>query len=446
MNKLLSKLKERLLLTFRQDFWKQLITNMSTALVAEIGVTVLGFIVTAIIIRTLGNHSYGIFTLVLAFANTATRLTSLQTWQGVIKFGSEALVKENPQRLESILKISLLTDFIMTFIGIIVAWNVAGIVGSISNWDQEIISFAKWISLLLIVNLSGTPTGLLRILNQFKLITAYRLLAGLVKLILVLLFIIVFDLGVFGIIIAYIIGEFLGIFYLYSSFIQIVINDDMISMHGILGSPIKLEGKSFLRFSFLTNLTSITDIPSKEFDAFILSTISFEIVAVFKVYKQIGQVLYKLVNPLSQAILPQFSELVAQNRRKECYQKMTSLRNKSILILVPLTILLSVGSLLVLYILFGKIYLTYWYVLLSYLLARSFALASASIHPLFIAFNYVKKNVFFSIIANLSYMGLALVLTRYIGIMGIVAALAAEYIIMIGLKTLTLKKEFDNSD
>ena len=49
MNKLLSKLKERLLLTFRQDFWKQLITNMSTALVAEIGVTVLGFIVTAII-------------------------------------------------------------------------------------------------------------------------------------------------------------------------------------------------------------------------------------------------------------------------------------------------------------------------------------------------------------------------------------------------------------
>ena len=442
MRNLIERIRLRIEKVMEQRFWKQLFTNMSTALLAEVGVTILSFIMTAIVIRRLGNTSYGIFVLTLAFATTATRLTSFQTWQGVIKYGSEALVSNDSAYLQSILKVSWVMDFVTTALGILVSWLLVPLIGGLLKWDASILQYARLMSITLVLNLSNTPTGLLRILNRFAVITSYRIFASGMKLVLVVIGIFFADLGVMGVVLGHVGGELLGIAYLYICTAHIIIKSSFVSVRGIVNSDMIFCGKTFFRFSFWANLTNIADVPSKEFDAFVLSTISYDIVAVFKVYKQIGQVLYKLVNPISQAILPQFSELVAQNKGKECYQKMVTLRNKSLLLLIPLTLALCVGSLIVLNILFGEIYLTYWYVLLSFLLARAFALASASIHPLFIALGYVKKNVAFSLIANLAYMVSAVILVNNIGILGVVVALTIEYVIMIGLKTYTLQKSF----
>ncbi|NLK55795.1 MAG: oligosaccharide flippase family protein [Bacteroidales bacterium] len=442
MRNWIDRIKLRIAKTLEQRFWKQLFTNMSTALLAEVGVTILTFGMTAVVIRRLGNTAYGVFVLALAFATMATRLTSFQTWQGVIKFGSEALVRSDAKRLQSILKVSWIIDFVFTALGIFLTWLLVPLIGSLMEWDASLIQYARWMSITLALNLSNTPTGLLRIMDRFAVITSYRILTSGMKLTLVVVGIYVMDLGIIGVVLGHVAGELLGIGYLYIRMACIIVKSSLVSVRDIMSSNISMCGRMFFRFSFWANLTNITDVPSKEFDAFVLSTISYDVVAVFKVFKQIGQVLYKLVNPISQAILPQFSELVAQNKGKECYRKMVTLRNKTLLLLIPLTLVLCVGSLIVLNFLFGEIYLTYWYVLLSFLLARAFALASASIHPLFVALNYVKKNVAFSLIANLVYMGSAVILVRQIGIMGIVVALSIEYVLMIGLKTYTLKKNF----
>ena len=108
---------------------------------------------------------------------------------------------------------------------------------------------------------------------------------------------------------------------------------------------------------FWTNVTSSIDIPAKQFDVFIISTFSYELVAVFKVYKQIGAFLLQLSTPISQAILPQFSDLVARGKQKECYNVVLKIRNTILGVMLPISIIITIISPYALKIIFSEIML-----------------------------------------------------------------------------------------
>ncbi len=100
-------------------------------------------------------------------------------------------------------------------------------------------------------------------------------------------------------------------------------------------------GEGFLSYTMWSNIGATADIPIKHFDVFLLSYISYEVVAVYKVFKQFIQMISLLINPVSQAILPQLSELIAKEQDKEAYRVIIKLRNIIATILVPCILICS---------------------------------------------------------------------------------------------------------
>jgi O-antigen/teichoic acid export membrane protein len=194
------------------------------------------------------------------------------------------------------------------------------------------------------------------------------------------------------------------------------------------------------RFTFWTSLTASADIPVQQFDTIFLSMLSYELVAVFKVYKQIGQVLNKFTTPIKQAIMPLFSELISKEKYHECYAYYKKMIAKGNVLMAPFVIILTGASLLFLHLTLDPIYVNHWPVLFVYLLLRGFALSFAPIHPLFIALGQVKQNFYISLIANSLYIAVVWLMIQFIGIWAILLGLLVEYLVVMVIKQKVVKK------
>ena len=69
-----------------------------------------------------------------------------------------------------------------------------------------------------------------------------------------------------------------------------------------------------------------------------------------------------------------------------------------------------------------------------------------TIHPYFTALGKVKEGFIICLIANIVYLGLALLLTKHIGMIAIVISYTVQILIVILTKKKIIKKEIDSND
>ena len=210
----------------------------------------------------------------------------------------------------------------------------------------------------------------------------------------------------------------------------------------VVRSNVKIIDGSFLRYTIWNNVSYTVDVPVKYFDVFIISLISVDMVAIYKVFKQMIQILSMLINPISQAILPQFSELVAQNRTAEALRKVLKLRN----VILVSGAAVAVGSLLL-----GKPIFT-WILGSEYgenlllfealFVVQIFLMSYTAIHPFFAALGVARRGYLFRAISNLVYMFVAFVTVKILGIYSIILAMAIQGTLLIWMKYDYAKKRF----
>lgn len=426
----------------QEAFYSRLFGNALISLVGEGGATVIAFITTVILIRLIGNANYGILTVAYTFMSVMDTLVNFQSWKGIITFGGEAIEREDYRQLEMYIKVGSIIDFATAVLGTVAAIFFAYSFGHLFSWNHETIRAIYWFSFIIMFNFTGTSVGVIRLLNSFRMFSAFRIVHALLKLIGVLVMVLILDGGLMGAVIAFTIGEILGYLFLFGEFLYLIRKDEHISLGGILKSPVKGVWKNFFSFTFWTSMTASVDIPVQHFDVLIMSTISYDVVAVYKVYKQIAQLLNKLSTPLTQAILPQFAEMVAKGEERSCLRYAMNIKNKSLKIMVPGMLLVGLVALPVMHHWLGPLYTQYWYALFLLLLARSYALSYTAIHPLFLAVGEVKKSFWFALVTNVMFLGLSAVLVRQFSITGNVIALAIQYVVLINLKKWTLTRRF----
>lgn len=422
------------------SFFSRLLKNLVISFIGEGGSAVVTFLTTIALIILIGNSNYGILTVAYSFVLIVDGFVNFQSWHAVITFGSKYLQKKDYISLEKLLKICTLIDFTTAILGSIVAVLTINLFSNLFSWDEITNVCVYYLSFTILFNFTGTSVGYLRLTDKFKLFSEFRILAESLRLIFVLIFCFILKQGVVGAALGYTIGYVLGDLWLISKFISEIRKDVNISLRRMFTCKIKGKWQSIFKFTFWTCMSSSADIPVQQFDTIFLSMISYEIVAVFKVYKQISQVLTKLTTPLKQSVMPLFSELLAKGKGREAYGYLINLRNKSMKILVPFVIIITIMSLCFMSVVFDSIYVTNWYILLSYLLLRALALSYAAIHPLFISMGQVKKNFLFTLVANIVYCIIVAIFISKIGIWAILLGLGFEYVILIFLKKNYIEK------
>ena len=421
------------------NFSSKLFKNMFISFVGEGGATFFAFFTTIFLIQFIGSENYGILTVAYSFVMVVDSFVNFQSWHAMITFGSVSLLKKDYSSLESLIKIGSIIDFSTAILGTTVAILTASFFANIMNWSQQTISLIYILAFIISFNFTGTSIGIIRLLDKFKLFSIFRIATETIRFLLVILFCGIYKQGLLGAAYAFMISYISGYLLLFLMFINVIRKDTRISLRNIIRTPINKEWKEIFKFTFWTSMTSSADIPVQQFDVIFLSMLSYDIVAVFKVYKQIGQILTKFATPLKQAVMPLFSDLISKKKYDECYLYFLKMKSKSNYIMAPLVGVLTGSSLMFMYISLDKIYVKYWYILLFYLLLRGVALSYAPIHPLFIALGQVKKNFIISLTANMVYIFIILMLIRFIGIWSILVGLLAEYIIVLFVKSYVVK-------
>ena len=437
---MIEKYKKKVLYALKNDFWSKLIKNVTTVIVGNGGSSIINFVVTCVMIRAVGNTDYGVFLLALQYMNLIDGVVNFQSWAGVIKYGSEAIVEKREDKLAAIFKSGFIIDIATAGLGSIIALLILPTVANFMHWDSNLVLLAALFSVEILFHLEGTSIGILRLYDKFKLTAIQSIVSAILKLTLIGGYFLLGGRSLIVITVLYVITDIfkhmLLVFYALC-----VLHEDM-GIRKVVKSNLRLNDDKFIKYTIWNNFCYTVDVPVKYFDVFIISLISVDMVAIYKVFKQIIQILSMLINPISQAILPQFSELVAQNRTAEALRKVLKLRN----VILGCGTIAVVGSLL-----FGKPIFT-WVLGPEYgenlllfealFVVQIFLMSYTAIHPFFAALGVPRIDFMITAISNLAYMFVAFVSVKMLGVYSIILAMATQGITLIWLKYDYSKRHF----
>jgi O-antigen/teichoic acid export membrane protein len=128
---------------------------------------VLSLIYLAVSTQTLGAADFGKFMLIFSFAQLIAGFTSFQTWQILIRYGTNLVQDKAHAELAELTWFCIILDLIgaglTLFLAIFGAWLLAANQGWENNETIAVIVFTT----LLVLSSRSTPTGLLRISDRF---------------------------------------------------------------------------------------------------------------------------------------------------------------------------------------------------------------------------------------------------------------------------------------
>ncbi len=389
-------------------------------------------------VRTLGPELFGILALSEVYAKLTDRLLNFQSWSGVIKFGAKAIQKSDTGAINNIIRTGYLLDSASAFCGLIVAYLAAPFVGNFLNWNPTVVETARMYSFLILFNITGTATGILRLTEHFSLLATQRLIYSMLRILGVLLVILING-TLHHFVIAWMFSECCGYLVL-NFFAYKVMTKNGWNMARDHSKNIKT--KQFVSFIVWTNLSSTADIPVKFLDVFFVSKfVSIEAAGVYKVFQQVSHVLKKPVEPLYHVLYPHFSTQVAART----YSNLIKAVLKSFVFLLfaatlaSLLLILSSGWWLPTF--FGKDFLKYIHFFACFIAVQALNVAILPVHPLFLALGLVQKNFTIQLIANICFMISAWYLGKLFGFYGIISALGIHLILVLCLKSMFSARE-----
>lgn len=135
------------------------------------GVTaVFSLIYLAIAARSLGPKQFGIFMVVLTYAQLFANIVQFQSWKGVIRFGALHLSDGNRERLSRLLGFTAALDWSSAIGGAVLAAGGSFVLAPLFGWAPDVQHKAAIFAAALLLTTGATATGMLRLFDRFDLL------------------------------------------------------------------------------------------------------------------------------------------------------------------------------------------------------------------------------------------------------------------------------------
>jgi O-antigen/teichoic acid export membrane protein len=430
---------------FKEDSFRLLFKNAGTLLSGNMVAWILGLATFAITARILGPTQFGILVLITTYVTIMDKLLNFQSWQALIKYGAEALVRKSNNEFKSIVKFCTLLDVATAILGTFVAVVAVSWVGQWLAWESETVLMAALYSFVILFNISGTPTGVLRLFNRFRLFAIQNIVAATIKFvgIVILLFI---GAGLWSVLLLWMATTIIGqLLLLGLGWRELHIQ----GLEGAYKAPIRdisTQHPGIWGFILSTNLSTSVRMTSRELDTMIVGGIvGVEGAGLFKIAKQIAAIPAMVSDPLYQAIYPDLSRLWARRSIKEFKQLILRsglVAGGGATIIWLGTILF--GSLFVQFI-FGAEYIGAQPVLVWYMLAMVIAIFGFPLQPAMLSMGRPKTTLWVHLSSTIAYFPLLFIFIKWMGLIGAGIAYVCYYLIwtfiMIGLERKFLKEK-----
>jgi len=415
---------------FQDLTFRRLIQNTGMLVSSNVIVAILGFLATVIKTRTLGVQQFGLLSVIIANVMLIQSFASFGSWQALIKFGAEALKHDLPDDFMAQVKLALLLDGIGCISGCAIGFLSAFLLPKWLGWSVETSHWMILFSLNILFDLSGTPEGVLRLLDKFGLIAIKNISISILSLV-GALFVSLTGGGIQGFLVVTMVASLVG------SVILMVLAVIELRKRNLMRywlAPIN-NWKPSLRFSFWTYMTMTLDIPVNQLDILIVSAvISLESAGVYKIIKQLIGMLGMLADPVYQAVYPQFALMIAHQNNRGAVKYAIKIGLLLLVVVGFIVFGLTVTSPWWLVAIFGESFRIGVVPLNVFLYLKVFSISAIVIHPLFRAMGYAKQTSLIQLVVNPIYLALAWQLGRTLGLLGLGIAYGVQFSSVVGLK------------
>lgn len=430
---------------FREDSFRLLFKNAGTLLSGNMVAWILGLVTFAITARILGPTQFGVLVLITTYVTIMDQLLNFQSWQALIKYGIEALVRKSNDDFKSIVKFCTLLDVATAILGTVVAVVAVSWVGQWLAWESKTVLMAALYSFVILLNISGTPTGVLRLFNRFRLFAVQNIITATIKFVgvVILLFI---GADLWSVLLLWMVTTIIGqLLLLGLGWRELHIQ----GFEGTYKAPIRdisTQHPEIWGFILSTNLSTSVRMTSRELDTMIVGgIIGVEGAGLFKIAKQIAAIPAMVSDPLYQAIYPDLSRLWARESIKEFKQLIL----RSGLVAGGGATIIWLGTILFgsffVQIIFGAEYIGAQPVLVWYMLAMVIAIYGFPLAPAMLSMGRPKVSFWVHLLSTLAYLPLLFVFIEWIGLVGAGIAYVCYYVlwtyIMIELECKFLKEK-----
>lgn len=302
--------------------------------------------------------------------------------------------------------------------------------GPIAGLSDQIIPAATLYSTITLLNITGTPTGILRLFDKFGLYAAQQVSGAAIKLVAVIW---VSSIG--GSIEHYLAAWGAG--QVGATVVLVCLAVVTMRKQGVaLRKPSdRKERRELFRFAFWTNITSAFDLPVKQLDIIIVSqVISMDATGVYKIVKESGQLIGKVADPLHQAIYPDLARMVNVKGLSEAIR----LVKKSAFALAsfgfPAATVAGVTASFWLVHFFGPEFAVGAAPVAVFLVLKAASVTVIGVHPLFLSLGYARDAAMILLLSNVLYLATVVALGSILGLMGVVLAYGIQFVTTVVLK------------
>ncbi|HEX8841996.1 MAG TPA: lipopolysaccharide biosynthesis protein [Sphingomicrobium sp.] len=156
---------------FRDQHFVSLLKNSSYLGASRIVAAVAGIATLAMAGRGLGVVLFGMLVLIQSYAKAASGLSKFESWQLIVRYGGQALTEGRPDEFKTSTGFAFALDVVSGIGGMIIAVLVLPFVGHWFGIPDDQLWLATLYCTMLPTMAAATPTGVLRSLNRFDLIS-----------------------------------------------------------------------------------------------------------------------------------------------------------------------------------------------------------------------------------------------------------------------------------
>jgi len=138
----------------------------------------LGVLALSLNARALGAAGLGVFAMVTGLATILSRTCSFQTWLPLVSLGTRAMHCENPRELNEITLVALVFDALAAGAATVGAITIVLVAGERLGIPPEYVGAATVYMLALLSGITDAPTGMLRLLDRFAILTLLQVTAS----------------------------------------------------------------------------------------------------------------------------------------------------------------------------------------------------------------------------------------------------------------------------
>ncbi|MCY7280663.1 MAG: lipopolysaccharide biosynthesis protein [Sphingomonas bacterium] len=156
---------------FKDQHFRSLLKNTSYLAVSKAVAAIASIATLAFTGRALGLENFGLLVLIASYAQAANGLSKFQSWQLVIRYGAAALAKGDEPIFKRASSYALGLDLTSGLLGMVAALLLLPLIGGWFGIDRALLGYALLYCLLIPTMGASSPSGMLRALDRFDLIS-----------------------------------------------------------------------------------------------------------------------------------------------------------------------------------------------------------------------------------------------------------------------------------